>query len=205
MGETVVPRSRNGQGRRWGARSDTLGAEPRFSAPARARSAPGSLESSPALERSEREAGAFLLELILAMTLLSVGVLSFLGSFVANHRAVGTIQGLDRASFALATTAERIAATDLEDVYDAFHGVSIDVPELRSPTGGAAQIVVRCHVDETAIPAAFGPVEDIDGDPGQQTSDASSTYRILPVQLTLTYDTFYGPETREVYTILFAD
>ena len=44
-------------------------------------------------------------------------------------------------------------------------------------------------MNEKAIPPEFGPVFDIDGTNGLSNTNASADYKLLPVQLTLTYGT----------------
>lgn len=153
----------------------------------------------------DRQSGSIFFEIALAIALLTVGILAFLNSFLINYRAVQTIMDMDAASASLASVAEELSAMELEMVHSTFNGKSIPVPELLGPDGQAAVIRVICHVSEGSIPPEFGPVADIDGSVSRITADASTTYKILPVELTLTYVSFDGLETREMYMILYSD
>ncbi|MCZ6793714.1 MAG: hypothetical protein O7J95_08890 [Planctomycetota bacterium] len=152
-----------------------------------------------------RQAGSLLFEVLIAITLLTIGILSFLESFVSNWRAIRFIQEADAASAALETVAEELATVNLADVYASYNGRLSDVPELKKADGTPASVTVTCFVDETQLPAALRVVDDIDGGGGLGTLDASGTYRILPVQLTLTYEGVSGPMTSELYTSLYSD
>ncbi|MCZ6793431.1 MAG: hypothetical protein O7J95_07440 [Planctomycetota bacterium] len=154
---------------------------------------------------AERQSGALLFEITLALAMLTVGVLAFLSSFFTNYRAVQTINEMDTASVALASVAEEITGVPLADVFANYNGQLIPVTGLKGADGLDANIQVICHVDEGSIPAAFGPVVDIDGDPGSVNANASASYDLLPVELSLTYATSQGLETQEVFIVLYAD
>ena len=90
----------------------------------------------------------------------------------------------------------------LEEVYAKYDATSIDVPELKDPSGQTAKISIVCYMSEMQMPPEFGPVEDIDGDPATSSGNVSADYKLLPVRLTLTYGTANGPQTQEVFLIL---
>ena len=71
----------------------------------------------------------------------------------------------------------------------------------RSP-GGAAKVTITCYVDETTLPAEFGPVLDLDGNGGLATTDCSATYKLLPVELIVTYVDRGFVETRQVHLLI---
>ena len=77
--------------------------------------------------------------------------------------------------------------------------------------GEALDVKIRSHhfiapvgglVNETTLSSAYGPVIDLDGDGAMTTTDVSTTYKLLPTRLTLTFKTAAGMETRSMFLML---
>jgi len=156
-------------------------------------------------EAGGRESGALMLEMTLAVTVLAIGALAFLSSFHANSLALNTVNQIDEAASAVSNVAEELTGVPLDEVYANYHGRTIPVPALTGATGEPAGVEVICHVDENAIPAAFGPLTDLDGNPGSSSSDVSASYELLPVELRLTYVSADGLRTQQVFMVLGMD
>ncbi len=120
------------------------------------------------------------------MTIILVGLLGFFSTFYVNFGATRSTAQRDEAGVALDTASETLRNADFDTLYSTYHGTSIAVPQLQAPKGGAARIDVICFVDETSLPAEFGPILDINGSGGLQTTDCSSNYKLLPVRLQVT-------------------
>ena len=147
--------------------------------------------------------GVSLVELTLGLSVLTTGVLGFYFTLFANVRATNSTADLDSVRVALEDTSEIMRNADFATAYASYNGKTYTNGELKGPDGGPAPLVVTCHVDETQLPAEFGPVVDIDGDGAMNTTDCSTSYNILPVQLTLTYlDSNGGTQVSTTYMIL---
>jgi hypothetical protein len=152
----------------------------------------------------EREGGWLLVEAMIALTVLTVGVLGFLFSFHANFRATRELGSRDLAQVALESAAETLRAADFGTLYGSFQGATFPAPGLVDAYGSQAVVRVQFDVNETALAAEYGPVEDIDGDGAKTTVDASSSYVLLPARLSLTFQMNYGPETKTLFLVLAA-
>jgi len=151
---------------------------------------------------NNRLEGWLLIEAMIALTVLTVGVLGFLFSFHANFRATRELGNRDLAQVAMESAAENLKAADFGTLYDNYKGATFPAPDLIQPDGNPAKVTVSFDVNETALPGEYGPLEDIDGDGVLNTVDASTTYILLPTRLTLTYLMSYGPETKTMYLVL---
>lgn len=155
----------------------------------------------PRAER-KREEGWLVVEAVLALTVLTIGVLGFLFSFQSNFRATKEIGDRDLAQVALESAAETLRTADFKTLYATYQGSSLPCPGLRGPSGGPAVVRVQFHVDETKMPIEYGPVTDIDEDGIMATTDSSASYVLLPTRFALTYQTSYGLETRVMFVVL---
>jgi hypothetical protein len=151
---------------------------------------------------TSREGGWMLVEVMIAVTVLSVGVLGFMFSFQSNFKATRDIVTRDRAQAALMSAAEILRAANFSTLYAMYEGAAYTAGGLTSPDGGQAAVRVHFDVNETAMPAEYGPIHDIDGDGAMVTANASTSYVLLPTRLTLSYQAAYGPETRTLYMVL---
>ncbi len=151
---------------------------------------------------TNRRSGALLVELVIALVILTVGLLGFFFSFHSTFRAGARTADLDDVRVVLDNVTEALKRSPFDALYANYNRASIAVPELRGPAGDPAQVQVTCFVNELTLPAEFGPVFDIDGRGGLDNPDCSSTYKVLPVRLSLTHAGDDGTETREVYLVL---
>lgn len=166
-----------------------------------------------------REAGHLLLEMMIALTILSVGVMGFLFASQANLKASRDISTNDLVAANFANAVETLESADFLSLFSTYNNTTIPnstnqlaagdttIGELVDETGSPAQVYVSFDVDETTLPAAYGPVADLDGDGAMNTADitAAGTYYLLPARLTLTYVTASGVETRQMYVLFSAD
>ena len=156
------------------------------------------------MQRRARQGGWLLVELLIAATVLALGVLGFLFAFQSNFKASQEIACRDLVQQALTAGAERLQEEDLSTLYAAFQGAKLpaSVPDLKDADGLPARVEVHFDVDETALPPEYGPVLDIDGDGEMKTADASTGYLILPCRLTVTYQMPYGRESKSLHVVL---
>jgi hypothetical protein len=156
--------------------------------------------------KARRDSGALLVEIMLAIALLSVGLLSFIASFAANFKAGRDLTERDEVRVALEDVTEALRVASFSEIYDDYNGALLEAPYLDpDSSGNPAAVAVTCYVNETAIPAEFGPVFDIDGTGGLSNTNASADYKVLPVQLTLTYGTSNGTQTRNLFLVIGED
>ena len=152
-----------------------------------------------------RLSGYLLVEIAVGLSVLTVGILAFMNSYVTNYRALSTVNELDAVHVAFETVAESLLNDTLANVYNNFHGTNITVENLDAPGGGPAQVEIDCFIDEDAMPAECGPIVDIYGNPGVNVAGPLVNLKILPVRLRMTYATFTGPQTRALYVVLGSD
>jgi len=143
-----------------------------------------------------------MIELVIALSVIAVGVLAFVSSFSANLRANNVSSRQDVAMAALENATEALRNSDFGELYNDFDGAALEAPGLEDPYGGTASIGVECFVDELNLPAEFGPLQDLDGSGGLESNDVSTGYQLLPIRLTLDYAVSYGTETRQVFMVL---
>lgn len=153
-------------------------------------------------EQDSREQGSFLLELAIALAILTIGLLGFFTAFHSNLRAGGTTELRDEVRLAFENVTETLRSAPFETLYANYDGVTIQVPHLLAPDGGLAEVAVACVVNETAIPAAFGPLADLDGNPAANQTDCSTTYKLLPVRLSLSYLDVDHVEFRDLFIVI---
>ncbi len=173
----------------------------------------GNIHGSPAYPR---RAGSMLLELIIALSVLTVGVLGFLLAFQKNFTATRDLANRDLVSAAFSNAVEQLANADFSTLYSTYQNATIapatgtGSPGYNVATAGGlvdfygnpARVLVSFDVNETALPAEYGPVADLDGDGALTSADCSATYEILPTHLALTYQTSNGLVTRHMYIVL---
>ncbi len=158
------------------------------------------------MQKHSRQAGSLMTEVLLAMTILSVGILSFLGAFLSNNRAVDTINELDEAYMALNNVVENLKSQDFSQLYSQYYGTTFPVPNLTGPDGSPAYVEPIFYTSETALPPEFGPLQDLDASPGTQSVDTSTSYRILPVELRLNYSSSRGDlSTHRIFLVFGSD
>ncbi len=160
------------------------------------------LKSYPSKILPNRKSGFLMVELMIAIGIFTIGVLGFLSTFFVTHRAGSDVAIRDKVRVALESVSELLRNSDFETLYQNFDKKRIEIPDVQGPGGGPAQVRIRCYINEHAIPAAFGPVFDLDGDGVLETSNVSTSYKLLPVHLRIHYATSYGNEVREVYLVL---
>jgi hypothetical protein len=165
---------------------------------------------------ARREEGSLLVELTMAIAILTIGVLGFLYATQANFRATRDLGNRDLVSAAFANAVEQLKDADFTTLHATYSGGYLDPPaafgtqtsgtvavgELVDANGDPARVLVTFDVDETSLPPEYGPIGDLDGDGVLATADCSATYRLLPERLTLTFRTSSGLETRQLFVVL---
>ncbi|MBI4584341.1 MAG: hypothetical protein HY717_10005 [Planctomycetes bacterium] len=168
------------------------------------------------LAEPRRQAGSMLLELTIALSVLTVGVLGFLLAFQKNFTAARDLASRDLVSAAFSNAVEQLANADFSTLYSTYQYTNIapatgtGSPGSNVTTAGSlvdfygypARVLVSFDVNETALPAEYGPVGDLDGDGALTSTDCSTTYEILPTHLSLTYQTSNGVLTKHMYIVL---
>ena len=151
------------------------------------------------------QSGYLLVEFAVGVSILTIGILAFMNSYATNYRAFNTVVELDEVHVAFETVAESLVNESLQDVYNNFDGVDVQVPNLPGPDGNPARVEIDCFIDEDQIPAEFGVILDIYGNPAQNVAGPLVALKILPVRLRVTYAALNGPETHTLYVVLGSD
>jgi Tfp pilus assembly protein PilV len=144
--------------------------------------------------RNDRDRGALLLELLIALGVLVVGILAYLSSFASSFRASQVVFAQDEAQIALENVAEMLRNQPIEDVLSNFNGTSMNVGAREGYEGRATTCAIRCYTDMAAMPDEFGPVYVVNGSGGAPA--------ILPVRLSVKFTTSDGVRTHDLYIVL---
>ena len=142
------------------------------------------------------------MEILIAMTVFSVGALSYFSTFHSLIRLGEDSAKRDSIHECLHNAASRLRNSDFATLYANYEGQSMDATGLEAADGTTAQVMIDFDVDETNLSSEYGFNLDIDGDGALTTTDASTTCIIMPVHLSLTYKTDYGTDTAELFLVL---
>ena len=145
----------------------------------------------------QRESGSMLLEAIVAISVITVGLLGFFTAFLSNTRASGELREEDEVRVAVENLVETLHAENFSNLYADYQYRWLQVPTLRWYGGGPAWAYVMFYVDEASLPSSFGPIQDIDGNPSSTSTDCSSTYKLLPTRILL----YYLPQNAPTYKV----
>ena len=178
-------------------------------------------------QRARTNAGFSLLEVVIAITVLTLALIGATGSILAGDRlqrvnresalaenAVREVLESMRGSV-LATTFARFNATAGDDPAGVVSpGATFAVEGLRAPpqNGGApvGSIVFPVVLDggvpelrEDVVDAALGMPADLNGDGAIDAVDHSADYRVLPVRVQVQWCGVLGTRTLTVETVLW--
>ena len=155
--------------------------------------------------RLGRRSGALLLDALMGLTVLTIGVLSYLFALHTSFRSTRDIGVEDQVGAALENAIETLKTAPFSTLYATYQGTSLPATDVIAPNGSAATVQVQFDVNETTLPAEYGPVADIDGDGAKVTLNASGSYVLMPTRLTLDYQMSYGAERKVIYLVLRDD
>jgi hypothetical protein len=155
--------------------------------------------------RPGRRSGALLLDALMGLTVLTIGVLSYLFALQTSFRSTRDIGVEDQVGAALENAVETLKTAGFSTLYATYQGASLPATDVIAPSGAPATVRVDFDVNETALAAEYGPVADIDGDGAKATINASASYILLPTRLTLDYQMSYGAERKVIYLVLRDD
>ena len=141
------------------------------------------------LGQLKHEAGMLLVELMIALTLLTVGILGYFASFATNFRAADDVSNQDDVRVVLNDLVENLQNTPFDQIYSTYNYTWLEVPSLPGSYGypGWAYVHFHTYEPELAYYYEFGPIMDIDGQGGLDTADASTNYKLLPTHITVWY------------------
>ena len=175
---------------------------------------------------SSRDSGGLLVQLAVALTVFTVGLLGTVAATYVNSRATRETLTNDLVSNAFTNAIEQMEASNFEDLYQDFQGRRLNLSgdvvagdpsvggvvverygeqqlaDLIDGDGHTAQVEVTFFVDETNLPEEFGPTTDLDGDGKASNNDTAGLYKALPTRLSVTFDLFGEDVTKEMYVVL---
>src|SRR6185503_7558895 len=161
---------------------------------------------------TDGNSGFVMIELAMSMVLLTVGVLSLIWIAQSAYRAQRDIVRNDQVSALFVNAVETLKSAPFSSLYQTYNGKTIapvagtaasltgvkDLGALKDAAGNPAQVTVDFFVNETALPAQFGPVLDINKDGLLSSVNCATSYVLLPARLRVTYARDTGVETREM-------
>lgn len=130
------------------------------------------------------EAGLTLVEVTIALSLLTLSVLGFGASYVVNSRSSDTISEKSLVVHTVRQLVERMRGDPFDSVVANYQGLAFTIPELNA-TG-----TVTIFVNETTNSAdsnMLGLPRDLDGDGLATAIDVSADYILVPIKIEVTY------------------
>jgi type II secretory pathway pseudopilin PulG len=146
--------------------------------------------------QNERREGSLLLELFIAIVVITMAIASLGVLFVSSHRSHDVAAEEGVATHAMRRTVEQLRGENFDDIALFYKDYKFTVSEIKG-TG-----VVTVLTDETANIAELGMPRDLDGDGVAKTSDVSGDYLRLPIRLDVSWTGVNGPRTHTLYTFL---
>ncbi len=144
-----------------------------------------------------RESGSMLLEAVIAISVITIGLLGFFSTFYSTVRASGELAEEDEVRVALENLVETLRNENFSTLYADYNCRWVQVPTLRWYGGDPAWAYVMFYVNEASLPSSFGPLSDIDGSPSSTSTDCSTSYKLLPTRILL----YYYPQNASSYKV----
>jgi len=167
-----------------------------------------------------RQSGTLLIELVLALSVLTVGLLGFMSSFSSNFSAAEEINQRDGARAAHERTVETLRSANFSSLYQDYQYAYLEDPDLEPFTGTytytdtktgelktasysvPAYSYVYFYTNEFALPSYFGPVIDLDGSGAKDNTNCTTGYKMLPALIYMVYGVGNRIEVRERYVLI---
>src|SRR5262245_51337963 len=111
-----------------------------------------------------RARGSLLLEVMITLTILTLGIVGVLSAIRTNYRVTRDLASQDQAHFAFETAINTLRATPFASLCTTLQDSVLTVPWDTLNCGAAAQVQVHFDTNERTLPAEYGPVVDLDGD-----------------------------------------
>lgn len=171
--------------------------------------------------RSRR--GMSLLEVLISIAVLVIGLSGFLQAIVTTSALESTSSEQAAAAAAARAAVEQLRATPFDQVFARYNtapqddpagvvspGANFAVEDLRTRPGATAAGRIRFPVASAApatlredlVDAALGLPLDLDADGVIDATDHAADYRLLPVVVTVEWESRRGPASFELRTIL---
>jgi hypothetical protein len=171
-----------------------------------------------------RRAGMTLFELVMAMFVLIVGVLSFAQTLVSLERVDGKTREASQATEAARAVMEKIAAEAFAEAFRRYNAVPSDDPGGAgtapgatfsvaglSPRSGATSVGEVIFpvdpdapgaMDETITDGLLGMPRDLNGDGDSTDQNVTTSYMVLPVIVRVRWQSASGPGEVSLRTML---
>ena len=141
-----------------------------------------------------------LLEVMISLTLLTIGFMGFAPFLVASARSYDLIREESTAFQALREQAEIIRGIPFARIATTCGSASFTVDNI----GASGTIRVFLNENDTSPDARlFGLPRDLDGDGQVATTDVSANYLLLPVKINISWQSSKGQQSKALY-LLFA-
>ena len=175
--------------------------------------------------RSRGRRGISFLEVMISIAVLTIGLAGFLQSLVSANRLEGSVSDQSAACAAARATVENLRATAFAETFARYNasadddppggaspGPRFDVAGLRPLPGQASVGTIRFPVAagnplvlrEDLVDAELGTPLDLNADGALTAADRAADYRLLPVVVSVRWQSASGPNNFELRTILGA-
>jgi prepilin-type N-terminal cleavage/methylation domain-containing protein len=144
--------------------------------------------------------GFTLIEVVIALSLLTVGFLGFASFFVVNARSYDNIREEALVLHALRQTAERIRGAPFARIASTYQGYAFAIDEIHAT--GQVRLFLN-ETDGSAAAMALGLPRDLNGDGLANSPDVSASYLLCPLRIEVAWSNPRGPQVRTL-DLLFA-
>ena len=146
-----------------------------------------------------RSAGFTLVEVVVAVTVVSMSVLGLGAVFIASQRAHEVAVEEAVVSHALRRAVSEVRGKEFAEIGTLYEDYGFTVPEVE----GSGSITM--YFDETRDVPQLGLPRDLDGDGLAKSTDVSASYVLIPIRVTVNWSSTDGQRTQSLYTYLSED
>jgi type IV pilus assembly protein PilV len=143
--------------------------------------------------------GFTLLEVAVALSLLTVGLLGFASLFVVNARTYERVSEDILALHSLREVAETIRGAPFGAAAKNYQSYAFTIDDIKA-TGKVT--IFTDETDASADAKVLGLPRDLDGDGKAVTTNISASYYLLPVKVEASWTNAEGPQSQALYLML---
>ncbi len=147
----------------------------------------------------DRLAGFTLLEMMLALSVLSISLLGFGAFFVLNARSADDVTENALVIQSFRELAERIRGGPFRDIAATYQGFPVTIPKINAT--GTVTVFLN-ETDSSADAAMLGLPRDLDGDGLATNVNILADYLLLPVKIEFSWTGAQGPRQESMYFLL---
>jgi prepilin-type N-terminal cleavage/methylation domain-containing protein len=153
-----------------------------------------------------RRAGFTMIEVVLAMALLSIALLALMSGVISSMTLVEANRQDSLAMNAARDKVAEMSAKPFDKVFTSFRGHTFAVAGLQAPGGGESGRVLfpmnGTNLSETVTDPTLLMPRDLNLDGDSNDSNVTVGHELLPVKVRILWETVQGPRTLDLNIIL---